>query len=308
MLPDTSSLRRITIRLGLILLFLLIQAPSALSSDPTPTIQNQSQSGAPAPRPASRSPRKRSQSSPAQELSRKLTEQLHDDRMPYVNAQVSIDRTGNPKSIVLTGQVETEAGKLDAENKARGFFKDSTVVMENRIGINPDLTSTLPRLTGHQNDLEIPQVGYISKLFIGCWSGMTAAKPVTWQNLSSDADRLGYHADHLGLCLTWLGGKLKVTDASAYDADPGGEMYGFTYKPISATGKEITLELKSWDSSDPNNYVAKGTSRCTLNPDDTITDFLSVTTFLDGKAAVKSETVAHLQREKSRPRDSALAH
>lgn len=295
--PITSSLSLITIRLGLILLFLLVQAQSALSSEPNPAIQNQPQPGVPAHKPVSRSPRKRSQPSLERELSGQITKQLHDDRLPYVNAQVLIDRAGKPKSIVLTGQVETEAGKRDAENRARSFFKDSTVVIEDRVKINPDLTSTVPRLTGHQNELEIPQVGYISKLFIGCWSGMTAGRPVTWQKLSPAGNRLGYHADRLGLCLTWRGGKLEVTDASAYDADAGGSMYGFTYKPISANVTEITLELKSWDATDPNNYMAKGTSRCTLNPDDTITDFLSVTTFLNGEAAVRSETVAHLKRE-----------
>ena len=279
------------------LLFLLIQAQSASSSDPNPTIQNQPQPGVPAHKPVSQSPRKRSQPSVDRELSRKITEQLHDDRMPYVHAQVLIDRAGKPKSVVLTGQVETEAGKRDAEDGARSFFKGSTVVIEDRVKINPDLTSTVPRLTGHQNELEIPQVGYISKRFIGCWSGMTAGNPVTWQNLSAAGNRLGYHADRLGLCLTWRDGKLEVTDASAYDADPGGSMYGFTYKPISASGTEIKLELKSWDSSDPNNYVAKGTARCTLNPDDTVTDVISVTTFLNGQAAVRSETVAHLKRE-----------
>ncbi len=296
--PVTSSPLRIAIRLGLILLLLLIQAQSALSSEPNPAIQNQPQPVAPAHKPVSQSPRKRSQRPVDRKLSGQITKQLHDDRLPYVNAQVLIDRAGKPKSVVLTGQVETEADKRDAEDRAKGFFKGSTVVIENRIRINPDLTSTLPRLTGHQNDLEIPQVGYISKRFIGCWSGMTAGNPVTWQKLSPAGNRLGYHADRLGLCLTWRDGKLEVTDASAYDIDPASSLYGFTYKPISANGTEIKLELKSWDSSDPNNYVARGTARCTLNPDDTVTDFISVTTFLNGQAAVRSETIAHLKREK----------
>ena len=295
--PITLSLPLITIRLGLILLLLLIQAQSALSSDPNPAIQNQPQPGVPTHKPVSQSPRQRSQPSVDRELSRKITRQLHRDRLPYVNAQVLIDHAGKPKSIVLTGQVETESGKHEAEDTARSFFKGATVVIEDRIKINPDLTSTLPRLTGHQNELEIPQVGFISKRFLGCWSGMTAGNPVTWQKLSAAGNRLGYHADRVGLCLTWRDGRLEVTDASAYDADPAGSMYGFTYKPISANGTEIKLELKSWDSSDPNNYVAKGTARCTLNPDDTVTDFISVTTFLNGQAAVRSETVAHLKRE-----------
>src|SRR5208337_4859582 len=100
----------------------------------------------------------------------------------------------------------------------------------------------------------IPQVGFISKQFLGCWSGTTADKPATWRTLSKTGSLLTYHADRLGLCLTWIDGRLEVTDASANprpdNTEPWSGMYGFTYRPVNASGREIELELKSWDLSD----------------------------------------------------------
>jgi len=230
------------------------------------------------------------------DLSRKITQQLDRDGLPQVNAQV-FEKADDTKSVVLTGQVRTELSKHEAERKVRDLLKGSTVAIWNQIKVNPEIDSASPPITAHQNELEIPRVGFISRRLLGCWSGTTAGKPATWQTLSEAGSRLGYHADQLGLCLTWRDGKLEVTDASANNAEPGSEMYGFIYRPVSASGTEIKLELKSWDLTDPNGYVAKGTALCTINSDDSVAYFLSVTTFLKGQAAVRSETIAHLQRK-----------
>ena len=302
-MPPVLFSRPMAIRAGLTLLVLLAPAWSASSSDPVVVIQSQPQTEVTAPKPPGahkpvlQLPAKRSELSVDRELSRTLTKRLHRDRLPYVKAQVLIDAPSKAKSVVLTGQVRADFSKHDAEETVRNFFKSSTVAIENQIKVNPEIGSAPPPITAHQNELEIPQVGFISRRFLGCWSGITAGTPTTWQTLSEAGSHLGYHADSLGLCLTWRDGKLEVTDASAYDSDPGAEMYGFSYKPVSASGTEIKLELKSWDMTDAKGYVATGTARCTLNPDDTVADFISVTTFLNGQAAVKSETTAHLQRE-----------
>ena len=300
--PNTPYVRPIAILLGLVLLFLFALAPPSSASDPAAVIQNQPQIEVPALKPPSEGkpvlelPGNRPRLTADRELSRKITQLLHRDRLPQIDAQV-FENAGGPKSVVLSGQVRTELDKHEAERKVRDLLKGSTVAIRNQIKVNLKIDSAPPPITAHQNELDIPQVGFISKRLLGCWSGTTSAKPVTWQTLSEVGSQLGYHADRLGLCVTWRDGKLEVTDASANNADPGSEMYGFIYRPVSASGTEIKLELKSWDLTDPNGYVAKGTARCTINPDDSVAYFLSLTTFLKGQAAVRSETIARLQRE-----------
>lgn len=300
--PNTSYVHAIPIRPGLVLVFLLALAQPSSSSDPARVMQSQPQTEVPALKPSSGGkpvlelPSKEPQLAADRELSGKINEQLHRDRLPQVNAQV-FENADNTKSVVLSGQVRTELSKHEAERKVRDLLEGSTVAITNQIKVNPEIDSAPPPLTAYQNELEIPQVGFISKRLLGCWSGTTAAKPVTWQTLSEAGSNLGYHADRLGLCLTWRDGKLEVTDASANNSEPGSEMYGFIYRPVSASGREIKLELKSWDLTDPNGYVAKGTAHCTINSDDSVAYFISVTTFLKGRAAVRSETIAQLQRE-----------
>ena len=300
--PNTSYVRTISVLPGLVLVFMLALAQPSSSSDPATVMQSQPQIEVPSRKrpsggkPVLELPSKGPQRADDRELSGKINEQLHRDRLPQVNAQV-FENMDDTKSVVLTGQVRTELRKREAERKVRGLLEGSTVAITNQIKVNAEIDSAPTRLTASQNELEIPQVGVISKRLLGCWSGTTAATPLTWQTLSQAGSYLGYHADRLGLCLMWRDGKLEVTDASANNSEPGSETYGFIYKPVSANGTEIKLELKSWDSTDPNDYVAKGTARCTINSDDSVAYFLSVTTFLRGKAAVRSETIAQLQRE-----------
>ncbi len=300
--PNTSYVRPIAIQLGLVMLLLLAVAQPSSSSDPATVMQSQPQIEVPARKrpsggkPVLELPSNGPRLNADRELSGKINEQLHRDRLPWVNAQV-FENVDDTKSVVLTGQVRTELSKQEAERKVRDLLAGSTFAITNQITVNGKIDSASPPLTARQSELEIPQVGFISKRLLGCWSGTTAAKPLTWQTLSEAGSNLGYHADRLGLCLTWRDGKLEVTDASANNSEPGSEMYGFIYRPVSANGTEIKLELKSWDLTDPNGYVAKGTGRCTINSDDSVAYFVSVTTFLKGRAALLSETVARLQRE-----------
>ncbi len=201
---------------------------------------------------------------------------------------------------MLTGQLASEAIKDRAERQVRDFLRGSPVAIQNRIRVGPDLTR--PPIAAGQNVLEVPQIGRISKGFLGCWHGTTAEQPVGWHALSPTASYLGYHSDRIGLCLTLQNGELLVTDATAKDAgarhtDATGINYGFSYKPVSANGAQIFLDLRSWDPTMPS-YVVKGSARCTLNADDTVTYFLSTTTSINGQAAVRSDTVAQLERDR----------
>ncbi len=305
--PISLYVRAIVILPVLALLCLVALARPASSADTAPVIQNQPQINVPPLKQATEGkpvlevPSKGPQLSVDRDLSREIEEELGRDQLPFVRAQVfkNVDDT---KSVVLTGQVRSEASRQEAERTVRDLLAGSTVVITNQIKINPGLDSSAPPLIASQttpshNELEIPQVGFMSKELLGCWIGTTAPTPAKWETLSPTGSYLGYHSDRLELCLTLRDGKLEVTDASANNVEPGHKMYGFVYKLVSASGKEIDLELKSWDLTDPNNYVAKGTGHCTLNSDDSVAYVIDVTTYLKGQAALRSATTARLERE-----------
>lgn len=67
-----------------------------------------------------------------------LTEQLKQDRLPLVGAQV-LNASHGQRKVVLYGYVATDFGKSDAVTKARRYLKDSSVVVDNRIKVEPDL-------------------------------------------------------------------------------------------------------------------------------------------------------------------------
>ena len=91
---------------------------------------------------------------PNTQLSHSLSEYLHHNRLPYVDALVLSDQTGEPSSVVLSGRVRTERGQRDAESKARDYLDapdlsirnrialDSTLAV-NRVGGSPSTTQTL---------------------------------------------------------------------------------------------------------------------------------------------------------------------
>jgi len=286
--------------------FLILSLPAHRTSAfaATPTLQGQTQAQTPAP--ASQNsvlelPRKPSRRSVDRDLSGKITHFLHSHRLSSVSAQVFVDKKGT-RIVVLTGQAAYEAIKDQAERQVRDFLRDAPIAIQNRISVSPGPGLTPPPIAAGQNELELPQVGHISTRFLGCWHGTTAERPVGWQALSPTASYLEYHSDRIGLCVTFQDGELHVTDASAQGAGAqymhaSGIDYGFSYKPLSANGTQIFLDLKSWDPTMPD-YVVKGSARCTLNPDDTVTYFISATTSINGQAAVRAETVARLERDR----------
>lgn len=153
------------------------------------------------------------------------------------------------------------------------------------------------RAVRSQNALEVPRVNQMSQRMLGCWSGDTAPAPVNWQVVSPAGAYLAYSRDRIRLCLSDVNGELRVGYADAEDAEPAQHPYGIVYRPVRAIGKQVDLELKSWDPDSRVAYRETGTARCVLNADDTISYSHSITTFLAGKPAVKAETRADLKRE-----------
>ena len=303
-LIPASSRSAPSILIWLSLLLLSLTAICASAAGAAPITQSQTQPQAPAsggPNSVLELPREGSPQSLDRELSRKITENLDSHRLGSVTVQVFADKKGN-RTVVLSGQVASEPIKDQAERQVRDLLRDSALAIQNRIGVGREPGSTPPPIAAGQNELELPQVGRLSRQFLGCWRGTTAERPLGWQALSPTASYLGYHSDLIRLCLTLKNGELRVTDASsqyanAKDAYGKGTDYGFTYKPERASGTQILLDLRSWDPTMPG-YTVKGSARCTLNADDTVTYFLSVTTSINGQAAVRTETVARLERDR----------
>ncbi len=75
-----------------------------------------------------------------QDTSAALTKYLHHHRLPLVGAQVQRDDAGDPR-VHLFGFVATDAGKVDAERKAKRFLGVSGVPITNSIQVNPSINS-----------------------------------------------------------------------------------------------------------------------------------------------------------------------
>src|SRR5271156_444402 len=67
-----------------------------------------------------------------------LSDYLKAHSLPLVGAQVVTSSSGG-KQVILFGFVASDFGKTDAEQKARHYLKDSSVVVDNRIKISPEL-------------------------------------------------------------------------------------------------------------------------------------------------------------------------
>ncbi len=67
-----------------------------------------------------------------------LSDYLKHHSLPLVGAQVVTSASGG-KQVILFGFVASDFGKTDAEQKARHYLKDSSVVVDNRIKISPEL-------------------------------------------------------------------------------------------------------------------------------------------------------------------------
>ena len=80
-------------------------------------------------------------SAPEQDQSRALTDYLKGRKLPLVGAQV-LRQTDGRRLVVLYGFVGSDFGKADAVKKARRFLRDSTVEVDNRISVRPELLAS----------------------------------------------------------------------------------------------------------------------------------------------------------------------
>jgi hypothetical protein len=70
-----------------------------------------------------------------------LSDYLKHHSLPLVGAQVVTSPSGG-KQCILFGFVASDFGKTDAEQKARHYLKDSSLVVDNRIKISPELAGS----------------------------------------------------------------------------------------------------------------------------------------------------------------------
>jgi hypothetical protein len=73
--------------------------------------------------------------------SQSLSDYLKHHSLPLVGAQV-VTSTSGGKQVILFGFVASEFGKTDAEQKARYYLKDPSLVVDNRIKISPELAGS----------------------------------------------------------------------------------------------------------------------------------------------------------------------
>src|SRR5271156_5081033 len=73
--------------------------------------------------------------------SRALTDYLTQHRLPLVGAQVLNGPDGG-RAVVLYGFVGSEFGRSDAAEKARRFTSDSSIAVDNRIKVRPELLAS----------------------------------------------------------------------------------------------------------------------------------------------------------------------
>jgi hypothetical protein len=70
--------------------------------------------------------------------SQALSDYLKHHSLPLVSARVVTSPSGG-KQVILFGFVASDFGKTDAEQKARHYLKDSSIVVDNRIKISSEL-------------------------------------------------------------------------------------------------------------------------------------------------------------------------
>jgi len=70
-----------------------------------------------------------------------LSDYLKHHSLPLVGAQVVTSPSGG-KQVILFGFVASDFGKTDAEQKARYYLKDPSLVVDNRIKISPELAGS----------------------------------------------------------------------------------------------------------------------------------------------------------------------
>ena len=70
-----------------------------------------------------------------------LSDYMKHHQLPLVGAQVVTSASGG-RQVILFGFVASDFGKTDAEQKARHYLKDQSVVVDNRIKISPELAGS----------------------------------------------------------------------------------------------------------------------------------------------------------------------
>src|SRR5271167_3516052 len=70
-----------------------------------------------------------------------LSDYLKAHSLPLVGAQVVTSSSGG-KQVILFGFVASDFGKTDAEQKARHYLRDPSLVVDNRIKISPELAGS----------------------------------------------------------------------------------------------------------------------------------------------------------------------
>ena len=78
---------------------------------------------------------------PEQSESQALTEYLKQRKLPLVGAQVLRGADGR-RMVVLYGFVGSDFGKADAVKKTHRFLRDSTINVDNRINVRPELLAS----------------------------------------------------------------------------------------------------------------------------------------------------------------------
>ncbi len=77
-----------------------------------------------------------------QKLSDELTAYLHSHRLPHVDANVLGTASGEPHVVELSGEVKTEHGKSDAQQKAADYLSNPEGLrVQNHVEIDPSLGS-----------------------------------------------------------------------------------------------------------------------------------------------------------------------
>jgi len=91
-----------------------------------------------------------------------LSDYLKHHSLPLVGAQV-VTSTSGGKQVILFGFVASDFGKTDAEQKARHYLKDSSLVVDNRIKISPELAgghgNSSPTVNGTPSGNAMPSDG-----------------------------------------------------------------------------------------------------------------------------------------------------
>ena len=94
-----------------------------------------------------------------------LSDYLKHHSLPLVGAQVVTSPSGG-KQVILFGFVASEFGKADAEQKARRYLNDSSLVVDNRIKISPELAAR-GRIDGQRSSVRRLRSGRRDRLAQG---------------------------------------------------------------------------------------------------------------------------------------------